>query len=257
MAHSDVLNLGKIHAPDLKPGKTTSHGCGIRRQTECNAVGPSETSGGLERRHKVWNSLSPVHAKIEKISFKLAWKFADDDISKVDDLASEVRQTLHAALPRILQKENPWGYAWMIGKNHLIDVYRRAIKHPVIPFSEFADTEGIDEGECIADAGQGKVWATNSRGFLIADAIRTMVQKLPERERQVVRAHFWHGMTFDEMSRAFNVSKMQVREIYTSATRKLRLLLGELSTTRKFDVTPSLQWWERVEAFSEEAKQTS
>lgn len=58
-------------------------------------------------------------------------------------------------------------------------------------------------------------------------ALRSAVDKLPERERQVIALRFYHGMTQQNCARVLHVSQVQVSRLERRAIEALRDLLSE------------------------------
>lgn len=56
-------------------------------------------------------------------------------------------------------------------------------------------------------------------------ALRQAIERLPEKERQVVFLRFYHGMTQERASRVLNVSQVQVSRLERRAVTRLRGLL--------------------------------
>lgn len=56
-------------------------------------------------------------------------------------------------------------------------------------------------------------------------ALRQAIERLPERERQVVFLRFYHGMTQERASRVLRVSQVQVSRLERRAVKRLRELL--------------------------------
>ena len=56
-------------------------------------------------------------------------------------------------------------------------------------------------------------------------ALRQAIERLPEKERQVVFLRFYHGMTQERASRVLNVSQVQVSRLERRAVTRLRALL--------------------------------
>lgn len=57
--------------------------------------------------------------------------------------------------------------------------------------------------------------------------LRAAVEKLPERERQVVALRFYHGMTQQSCARVLHVSQVQISRLERRAIEELRLYLTE------------------------------
>ena len=58
-------------------------------------------------------------------------------------------------------------------------------------------------------------------------ALRSAVEKLPERERQVIALRFFHGMTQQNCARVLHVSQVQISRLERRAIEELRDLLGD------------------------------
>ena len=58
-------------------------------------------------------------------------------------------------------------------------------------------------------------------------ALRSAVEQLPERERQVIALRFFHGMTQQNCARVLHVSQVQVSRLERRAIEALRTLLEE------------------------------
>jgi RNA polymerase sporulation-specific sigma factor len=56
-------------------------------------------------------------------------------------------------------------------------------------------------------------------------ALRQAIERLPEKERQVVFLRFYHGMTQERASRVLQVSQVQVSRLERRAVKRLRELL--------------------------------
>ena len=58
-------------------------------------------------------------------------------------------------------------------------------------------------------------------------ALRTAIESLPERERQVIALRFFHGMTQQNCARVLHVSQVQISRLERRASEGLRDLLRE------------------------------
>ena len=56
-------------------------------------------------------------------------------------------------------------------------------------------------------------------------ALRAVIEKLPEKERQVVALRFYHGMTQQSCARVMHVSQVQISRLERRAVERLRELL--------------------------------
>ena len=57
-------------------------------------------------------------------------------------------------------------------------------------------------------------------------ALRAVIEKLPEKERQVVALRFYHGMTQQSCARVMHVSQVQISRLERRAVERLRELLS-------------------------------
>jgi len=57
-------------------------------------------------------------------------------------------------------------------------------------------------------------------------ALRKAIDRLPEREKMVIRLRYFHGLTQDRTARVLQVSQVQVSRIEKKALQKLRELVG-------------------------------
>ena len=58
-------------------------------------------------------------------------------------------------------------------------------------------------------------------------ALRAAIEKLPERERQVVALRYYHGMTQQSCARVMRVSQVQISRLERRAVELLREYLRE------------------------------
>ena len=56
-------------------------------------------------------------------------------------------------------------------------------------------------------------------------ALRAAMEKLPERERQVLALRYYHGMTQQSCARVMHVSQVQISRLERRAVEQLRELL--------------------------------
>ena len=57
-------------------------------------------------------------------------------------------------------------------------------------------------------------------------ALRSVIEKLPEKERQVVALRFYHGMTQQSCARVMHVSQVQISRLERRAVERLREMLN-------------------------------
>ena len=57
--------------------------------------------------------------------------------------------------------------------------------------------------------------------------VRSLVDKLPEREREIVRGHYFEQLEFQAIAQRYSVSKGRISQIHARALARLRELLDE------------------------------
>jgi RNA polymerase sigma factor (sigma-70 family) len=67
-----------------------------------------------------------------------------------------------------------------------------------------------------------EITSENKDAFEVQEAIQKIWAKLDARERTVLRARFWDGKTFDELSAELGVSRARVQQIQIEALNKAR-----------------------------------
>lgn len=63
---------------------------------------------------------------------------------------------------------------------------------------------------------------------LDADAAVTAMQQLPLVERELMIAHLWGGLTFEEIAEVMSTSSSTAHRLYSKGLAQLRVLLGEV-----------------------------
>jgi RNA polymerase sporulation-specific sigma factor len=56
-------------------------------------------------------------------------------------------------------------------------------------------------------------------------SLRQAIEKLPEREKNVIKLRYFHGLTQDRASKVLGVSQVQVSRIEKKALQSLKTLL--------------------------------
>ena len=56
-------------------------------------------------------------------------------------------------------------------------------------------------------------------------ALRALIEKLPERERQVLALRYYHGLTQQDAARVLHVSQVQISRLERRAVETLRKML--------------------------------
>ena len=57
------------------------------------------------------------------------------------------------------------------------------------------------------------------------------MDKLDEREQDIIQSHYFQGETFESISQRLGVSKQRVSQLHLRAVRKMRESLGETDVT--------------------------
>lgn len=63
------------------------------------------------------------------------------------------------------------------------------------------------------------------------DALRASIEKLDERERDIIESHYFGGETFESISQRLDVSKQRISQLHLRAVRKLREHLGDVEVS--------------------------
>lgn len=63
------------------------------------------------------------------------------------------------------------------------------------------------------------------------DALRASIEKLDEREREIVESHYFGGETFDSISTRLGVSKQRISQLHLRAVKKMRTSLGDVEVS--------------------------
>lgn len=68
---------------------------------------------------------------------------------------------------------------------------------------------------------------TESEEMLVEKiSLRQAIEKLPEREKSVIKLRYFHGLTQDRTSKVLGVSQVQISRIEKKALERLRLFMG-------------------------------
>jgi RNA polymerase sigma factor for flagellar operon FliA len=63
------------------------------------------------------------------------------------------------------------------------------------------------------------------------DALRNSIEKLDEREKDIIKSHYFGGETFESISQRLDVSKQRISQLHLRAVRKMRGLLGDVEVS--------------------------
>ena len=63
------------------------------------------------------------------------------------------------------------------------------------------------------------------------DALRAALERLPERDKEIIESHYFAGETFESISQRLGVSKQRISQLHLRAVKNLRKSLGEVEVT--------------------------
>ncbi len=98
------------------------------------------------------------------------------------------------------------------------------------PFSRLVDVT-IELALSFMLEESGMLLAENDTGDLLYQAeeikalsahLDILVDRLPERERCIVRYHYYHGMPFEELAKCLDISKGRVSQLHKRALQRIR-----------------------------------
>ena len=58
---------------------------------------------------------------------------------------------------------------------------------------------------------------------MVSNQLCYLVENLPDRERLIIRNHYYHAMSFDELARLLQVSKGRISQLHKQAIQKIRV----------------------------------
>jgi RNA polymerase primary sigma factor len=107
-----------------------------------------------------------------------------------------------------------------------VELVRRSAQQPASLDRAIGDDEGSSLGDLVADDHQASPYAVTS-GHLLSEAVRDILEGLPQRERLVIELRYGLGekpepLTLEEVGRQLGVTRERVRQIEAHAIRKLR-----------------------------------
>lgn len=89
------------------------------------------------------------------------------------------------------------------------------------------DDSGASMGDLVEDTGfvspDAEIEYEEER-----DALRGSLERLDERDRDIIESHYFHGETFESISTRLGVSKQRVSQLHLRAVRNMRKSLGEV-----------------------------
>ena len=175
----------------------------------------------------------------DKVAFEeLIRKYADHLFAYIRVLlptAQDAEDCFQETFHRAYQKLNTYKHsgsfkAWLftIGRNLATDFQRKRLKHAGT-ISLFVQSN--DDQDCpISDIEDN---SNNPETMILADEkkqlVHQAVQKLPERQREVLILSYFKGLTYPEISEAMNCSVGTIKTQMFRAVRKLAELLPDVA----------------------------
>lgn len=143
------------------------------------------------------------------IRSRLASPYGDNGAA--EDAAQEVCIAVLSALPRYRDEGVPFeAFVYAIAARKLADIHRAAVRRAV-PVADVPD--GID----LSDGPEAMAVRSSD-----ADLARTLLQTLPEQQREILLLRVAVGLTAEETGRALDLTPGAVRVAQHRALRRLR-----------------------------------
>jgi RNA polymerase sigma-70 factor (ECF subfamily) len=157
---------------------------------------------------------------------RLGGRYGDDSVA--DDAAQEVCIAVLSALPRYRDEGVPFeAFVYSIAARKLADVHRAAGRRAV-PLAEVPDEIDLTDGP--------EAMAVRSSD---ADLARSLLQTLPDQQREILLLRVAAGMSAEETGRALGLTPGAVRVAQHRALRKLRDNARQLAEQRAMIELPS------------------
>ncbi len=166
------------------------------------------------------NLLRSVRRMVHRyIRARLGGPYGDDGAA--DDAAQEVCIAVLSALPRYRDEGVPFeAFVYSIAARKLADVHRAAGRRAT-PVADVPDAIDLTDGP--------EALALRSSD---ADLARSLLQTLPEQQREILLLRVAVGLSAEETGRALNLSPGAVRVAQHRALRRLRENAGAMSDLR-------------------------
>lgn len=134
----------------------------------------------------------------------------------VSDILLKVFKNLYTYKP--LYSVSTWVYR--IARNHLIDLYRRNRKNPIVSIEEMPEQTAISEASAIRFVDE----------FVRNDSIgqcRQCIKSLDKKNQRIVFFRHYEGLASKEIALIEGMSHNTVRQRLTFIRRHIRKLLGD------------------------------
>jgi RNA polymerase sigma-70 factor (ECF subfamily) len=140
---------------------------------------------------------------------RLGGRYGDD--SAADDAAQEVCIAVLSALPRYRDEGVPFeAFVYSIAARKLADIHRAAVRRAV-PVADLPDEIDLTDGP--------EALAMRSSE---ADLARSLLQTLPDQQREIILLRVAVGLSAEETGRALGLTPGAVRVAQHRALRRLR-----------------------------------
>lgn len=157
----------------------------------------------VERQQLV---VTAYHEMRDGLARSLSRRLGDPDLA--EDIVHDVFLRIHERVSQLEDVERVRGWISRIAHNAMLDAIRR--RKPQVELSESL-TADANENDDVALAAQA--------------ALRTMLDRLPEDDRQALRATEWEGRSQKELAEAWGLSVSGAKSRVQRARQKLRDLL--------------------------------
>lgn len=84
----------------------------------------------------------------------------------------------------------------------------------------------LDEGDPVDESPEANPYAATELHQLGA-RLRALVEQLPEREREVIRGHYFDHVDFQVLAQRYSLTKGRISQIHSQALQRLRRLLAD------------------------------
>ena len=159
---------------------------------------------------------------VPKIAGEIRRFLRDDGAVKVSRGLKERAQQIHAARRRLEQTLGREPALSEIAAECGVSVEEIAEAETAAAPAESLQRESGDEGftleHVLGDYGQ-------EDRVLESVALRTAIERLPEKEQQVINLRFFHGLTQSDCARILSVSQVQVSRLERRARENLRAVM--------------------------------
>ena len=208
-------NLGLVHAC---AGRFRGRGMEYDDLYSAGCVGLIKAYDNFDESRGVCFSTYAV----PKIAGEIRRFLRDDGAVKVSRGLKERAQQIHAARRRLEQTLGREPALSEIAAECGVSVEEIAEAETAAAPAESLQRESGDEGftleHVLGDYGQ-------EDRVLESVALRTAIERLPEKEQQVINLRFFHGLTQSDCARILSVSQVQVSRLERRAMENLRAVM--------------------------------